>query len=369
MFALFNPPKGAKYAKKGRKATKRKGRRKVGAYASFVKRYFASHPGTTLAAAASAWSGGEGKIRKHRAARAKVHGRTPRKYVLRSAVPGIVGSAMKSNICNVSSLQRARAKYCDTSAKTGIGGFIERFKSAPTAIGDRLRSAAELGYRAVANNSGRKSMKRGRKRGGFSPLKFNLGQYVNPPQVSGSYGGVLSGVRPKNITGVVPVIGGYAINAMISGYIAGKIPMIKSGAGNYALGLVSAGLIGAAAGAILGRNVGEGVFTGAVVEPIVRAVRDVSSKGFGALGLSGWEGSESWEFQDLPGALTDNVRGQPVGMGDFSTPGQITAAMPTESSTSQYSLPAATAQVTPQQRMQAYEDAVVAEAMNSQGGM
>ncbi len=137
MFALFNPPKGAKYAK-GRKASKSKGRkRKVGAYASFIRRYFASHPGTSLSAAAAAWSGGEGKIRKHRKARAKAHGRTPRKYVLRSALPGIVGSAMKSNICNVSSLQKARARYCGTGVKTGMGSFIDKFKSASAGLGDR----------------------------------------------------------------------------------------------------------------------------------------------------------------------------------------------------------------------------------------
>lgn len=214
-------------------------------------------------------------------------------------------------------------------------------------------------------------MKRRKAKGafGFSPLKFNLGSYVsaNPPTVGGSYGGVLSGVQPKNISGVVPIIGGYALNAIVSNYTAGKIPMTKTGIGNYALSLVNAGLLGALAGMVFGKNVGSSVLTGAIVEPVVRAVRDVSNSGFSALSLKAYDNEDI--FQDRPGALTDNIIGQQTALGDFTTPGQITGASPTESSMSQYSLPQATAQVAPQQTMQAYEDAVVAEAMQSAGGM
>lgn len=391
MFALFNPPSGAKYGKKKSKGKSSKKRKSP--YQAYVSKYFASHPGTTMAAAAKSWSGGEGKIRAHHRARASYHKGAGKKYMRRSEVPGIISSAMKSNICNVSALQRARAKYCGTGAKTGMGNFIEKFKGASTAIGDRLFSAAERGYRHVANNP--RGRKRRKSRNGksasfsFAPASFKKHFSMNAPTTSSAYGGALDGLQPKNITGVVPIIGGYAIGAMVSGYLSKKIPYTSKGIGNLALSLASAGVLGATAGQFLGKSVGGGVLIGAIVEPLARTFNEITTKGLSALSLAGWSDDR------LDDRFNANVLGSPFGerlgdrfgnvgaqLGDFTTPGQITGANPTESSMSQYSLPAATqANVIPQTQFspagggqhpspaQAHEDAAVAAAMDSSGMM
>ncbi len=357
MFAIFNPPAGAKYGKK--KGKGRKSSRRKTPYQAFIKKFFAGHPGTSLAAAASAWNAREGKIHKHHKARAKAHKGIPRKYVLKKALPGIVSSALKANVCNVSALQRARQKYCGVGAKTGIAS-LEKFRSAE--VGDRLMSAAERGYRAVANNSGRRSMKR--KKSGFGSMKFNFGHYVsaNPPTVSAKYAGALSGVEPKNVSGVVPILGGYIANALFTSAMSKFIPHTQSGLGSYALGLVNSGLLGLVARRFVGQDFARGMVIGARAEPIVRLVRDVNAGGLAALSLKGIDG----QFEDRPGALEDNIIGQTLG--DFSTPGQISSAQPSESSTSQYSLPSAGAQApAPQQAMHAYENDCVSAAM--EGGV
>jgi len=349
MFAIFNPPAGAKY---GKKKSKAKSKRRKTPYQAFVSKYIASHPGASLGVAARAWSSGEGKIRKHHKARAKAHKGVPRKYVLKKALPGIVGSAMKANVCNLAALQRARQKYCGVGAKTGIAS-MEKYRAAD--VGDRLMSAAERGYRAVANNSGRRSMK---------SMKFKVGNYVsmNPPTVGGAYAGALSGVQPKNITGVTPILGGYIANALFTSAISKFIPHTQSGLGSYVLGLVNSGLLGLVAKRFVGAEFARGMVIGARAEPIVRLVRDVNASGMSALSLKGVDG----QFEDRPGALEDNIIGQTLG--DFTTPGQVGGAQPTESSTSQYSLPSAGAQApAPQQAMHAYEQDCVGAAM--EGGV
>ncbi len=368
MFAIFNPPAGAKYGKKA----KGKGKGKS-PYNMFVSKYYDTHPGATMSEAASAWNARDGKIHKHHKARAKFHKGKPRNYVSKKALTGIVGSAVKANVCNLTALQRARQKYCGVGAKSGIAS-LEKFRSVDA--GDRLVSAAEKGYRAVANNSGRSSMKRGRK-GGFSPMKFKVGDYVsmNPPQVQQAYAGALSGVQPKNVTGITPILGGYIANALFTSAMSKFIPYTNAGAGSYLLGLVNSGLLGLAAKHFVGAEFARGMVVGARAEPIVRALKDISTGGLSALSLKGWDEDglserfgASGKFEDRPGALQDNIRGQPF-LGDFTTPGQVGSAQPTESSTSQYSLPAAGAQApTPQQTMQAYENDAVAAAMDS-GGM
>jgi hypothetical protein len=237
---------------------------------------------------------------------------------------------------------------------------MEKFRTAD--VGDRLMSAAERGYRAVANNSGRRAMKR--RKGGFSPMKFKFGNYVsmNPPQVQAAYAGALSGVQPKNVTGVAPILGGYVANALFTSAMSKFIPHTQSGIGSYALGLVNSGLLGLLAKRFVGAEFARGMVIGARAEPIVRLVRDVSAGGLSALSLKGIDG----QFEDRPGALEDNIIGQTLG--DFTTPGQVGRAQPTESSTSQYSLPAAGAQApAPQQSMHAYENDCVSAAMESSG--
>ncbi len=135
MFAIFNP------GKRGKKRKTRRGKRRKTAYQAFVSRYFKTHRGATMKKAAGAWRG----TSKHRAHKKSRRGKSHR-CISKGAIPGVVRSAVRASVCNLAALQRARKKYCGIGAAT-----LERAPSP-----DRLRSAAELGYRAVANNRRRR---------------------------------------------------------------------------------------------------------------------------------------------------------------------------------------------------------------------
>ncbi len=184
---------------------------------------------------------------------------------------------------------------------------------------------------------------------------------MNPPEAVSGAQGVLAGVQPKNLVGVVPVVGGVIANGMLTKFAADKIPVdfVKHGWGNYLLGLVSAGVIGAAAGRI-NKKVGHGMFIGGVVETLSRLVSDVSNKGFSA--LSGIETD--------PGAAL--IGPTMSGVGDFVTPMQVEQARPIDSQAGQYPLPApmmAHAAAAHPATQAHYEAAVLSEVIDDRTGM
>jgi hypothetical protein len=176
---------------------------------------------------------------------------------------------------------------------------------------------------------------------------------MNPPEAGG---GVLAGVKPKNLIGVVPVVGGVIANGMLTKFAAEKLPLgfVKKGLGNYALGLVGAGVIGAVGGRINPR-VGHSMFIGAVVETLSRLVSDLSSQGMSALSLSNYPTDENLVM----------ANGTMSGLSDFVTPMQIENARPIDSQAGQYPLPAPAVHHQAAQQ-QHYEAAVLSEMIMDQ---
>lgn len=384
MFAIFNPPSGHR---KGRKSAKRGGGRKRGmsAYNKFVKSFLKEYPGAGMAGAASAWKNGPGKshaqgkaIKAFKHQRAKAHRAVPRKFVLRSSLPGIVGSAMKANICKTDRLAAARKRYCGMGASTGQAGIertVARFSDP-----DRLKTAAELGYigtgqswvkkagswlsgRAAANNPRRKTMRSRGFSGIFRKAKRGMSRALkmNPPVASG----LTAGVKPSNIMGVLPIVGGLIINGILVEKTAGIIPYTKSGIGKYVYGLAMASVGAVIASAAGNKNLTKGVLMGGMAGTLAVAVNDVRKGGLKALTLSG----------DLGEDYLDGFSG----MGDFATPAQMSAPMPTDT-------PWAPAQAVtqdgrvmagpsvqqrlqapPSAQQQAYEGQVLASVMDEEG--
>jgi len=347
MFALFNPPKGSKKSKRAKKAR----RRKLSAYARYVKGFKKKHPKASFKDIGHAWKTG-GKGKKHRKAY-KAKG-----CVRRASIGSIVARRMSKTVCNMAALKAARARYCKIGAPTGIGALART--ESMLADSDRVRSASELrtpgGARifGVANNRRRDNPmrkhrgRRGKGRG-LRLLGFNVGA-MSVRQPSGS-GKIMDAVSPKNLMGVMPVVAGVIANSMLTGMLAGKIPMTKGGVGNYALGIAGAGVVGGL-GSLISADVGSGAFIGGVVEVVGRIVKDIRDKGFGAISLSGLDDDEAPDLSGFgEGPYQDPYAAGFQGMGEFITPRAIQAAIPSESTQSQYALPQATAQNQYQQRV------------------
>lgn len=383
MFALFNPPKHSKKSK-AKKAKKAKRKRRISAYAAYVRKYKQAHPGADFATIGKAWRAGAGKVRAFKKSRAAYHKRVPRKYVERAAIPGIVASAMKGSICSMGSLAKARARYCG-SASTGIGRLYDAEKRLAEG-GGAIRSASELrtpsGGRifSVAANRGRRNNPMAKRRGGRGRGLRLLGLNVGSMSMAApkSEGKVYDALKPKNLTGVVPVVAGVIANSMLTGLVAGKVPYTSKGIGNYGLGLLSAGAVGGL-GALISPQVGAGALIGAVVETLGRIVKDVREQGFGALSLSGmgdqW-GEAPWGFKGMDDAWQEPAYGfkgmgrhpstsVPAellsGVGEFVTPRAITAAMPSDQPYSTAAAPRANPQAS-------YEAKMIAEAIDDSGG-
>jgi hypothetical protein len=106
---------------------------------------------------------------------------------------------------------------------------------------------------------------------------------MNPGQ--GIVGSLTSGFKPSVLMSTVPVIGGALGNKMLSGFLSGFMPsMLQSGIGNYALGIASAGLLGAGVGMVSPRYASS-VFFGGIVEVMMRMFKSYIP------GLSGMLGS------------------------------------------------------------------------------
>lgn len=85
-----------------------------------------------------------------------------------------------------------------------------------------------------------------------------------------------SAFRPKLLIRAGTVVGGALGNAYLTGMVSSYLPsMLASGPGNYAVGLGTAGLMGAALGALpMTRNVAGDVFFGGVIEVATRAIKE-----------------------------------------------------------------------------------------------
>ena len=293
MFAILNPPK------KGKKKARR-GKRKLSPYNRFVKSFLKKHKGAGIAAAAKAYKGGKSVSKSMRRHYGVKHASKRGKAAHRGT--SVARRVIAGTVCDMKKLAAARARYCGIRSRTGM--VAGTASASPIRSVDYLPSAAERGYRSVANPRRRKGHKGGSKKHGLLHgfmSKLNPGKMIS--MAAPEQDGVFSGFQPKNLTGIVPIVGGFIANTMAQKLIADRGPsFVKGGIGSYGAGLASAGLIGALAGR-LDKNVGQSMFIGGVVQTLQRIVSDVSEKGFSALSLSG-------------------------GMGDFPTPEQLQAASP-----------------------------------------
>ena len=202
----------------------------------------------------------------------------------------------------------------------------------------------------------------------YRPRRRNLGDQLmamlNPPDAGI---GVLSGVRPRNMIAVLPILGG----AIANGYVRGQLipslsfmpKVLKSGLGNYLLGVGTSGVIGAIAG-YFDFGIGQSMFVGGVSETAISAFAEGYAKRGTAKGwlapvtpnlgglfgmgeeLEGCEGYGCGEEIEGLGLGPDDRFNMGLGpddrfnMGDFVSPGQITGAMEIPSQAGQYPMPA-----------------------------
>lgn len=210
--------------------------------------------------------------------------------------------------------------------------------------------------RRRARNSSRRLLRRrrrnyshwipayGESNGGMSanPAYFTPRYTMNNPATAIS--SVTAGFKPKVLMSTLPVVGGVVGNAVLSKFIGQYMPAVmRGGLGKIAVGLGSAGLLGAGAGLIKPKMAAP-VFIGGVVETVTKAFRQYllpmaglsglgmccSMNGCGNCGLGDWGesmvgGSFYPSYQAATG-LNYEIPGPGVGpdapgpMGDFLTP-------------------------------------------------
>jgi hypothetical protein len=108
---------------------------------------------------------------------------------------------------------------------------------------------------------------------------------MNPGR-SGALGTVTAGFQPRVIKKALPVVGGALGNAVVAGFVSDYLPgMFQDGIGNLAVGLGTAGLLGAASGYVLSREKAQGVFLGGVIEVVGRGVREYILPAVGLAGM------------------------------------------------------------------------------------
>jgi hypothetical protein len=84
----------------------------------------------------------------------------------------------------------------------------------------------------------------------------------------------MAGYNVKTLGEAGVVVGGALGNAWLSGMVGSFLPgMLQSGIGNYAVGLGTAGVLGAGVGMVAPKQAGK-VFFGGVLEVVTRAVKE-----------------------------------------------------------------------------------------------
>jgi len=161
------------------------------------------------------------------------------------------------------------------------------------------------------------------------------GRYtMNPSNVLKS---VTRGFNYRVVASALPVVGGALGNAVVSGAVSGYLPsFLASGPGNLAVGLGTAGLLGAGAG-MVSPKVGGAVFMGGVIEVLTRGIKryilpavglsGMMGMGCAGMGCVGDYGSDLMLGSQIPDyaqatGLDNN------GLGDYLTTGNAASARP-----------------------------------------
>lgn len=239
---------------------------------------------------------------------------------------------------------RAAAKRGWAKRKKKHGKKLKRASELRTPGGGRIFSMAAnnprpfwpraakrnhfMGINPIHKHTGGHTMSR--KRRGGRRARFNFG-FTSPKSK-----GMLDGLNAKNLVGVAPIFAGVVANGILTKVLGEKIPYTSKGIGNIALGLASAGVLGMAT-RYASKPMGDGVFVGGVVGVLGCAFKNFMEEGLKSLSLGDY----------------DDINPNPfhahsfMGMGQFVSPQQITGAIPSGGTQSQYSLPNSNAQWQP----------------------
>lgn len=165
--------------------------------------------------------------------------------------------------------------------KHGLGEFAKggfwHSASVSARDNDKLPTAAERGYRSVANN-GRRRRRNGRRvrarnANWFPAMAMNPGgsAYAMNPNPLKS---VFKGYRFGTMMDTVPLAAGLLGNMVVSGFLMPYLPtMLSTGIGSYFLQLGTAGLTGAVVGMLAPKYAG-GVLIGGVTGVMINVVRN-----------------------------------------------------------------------------------------------
>lgn len=347
MWALFNPGK-----KGARGKTKKKRRLSEGlkGYQQFQRDYGYLSPAWRKTMwqqkrGEYAAKGAERKrIRGFKAKRAARYRKVPRRFVLRSDIPGIVGNAVRGAVCGgEGAVARAKSRYCKVKPAPAAAAASE--PSTRGAAAEWRQAISEYLPWGSAENPRRKGKKRGSnpmRRGGKRKFQFNPGGIV---------ASATAGYRPSAIAEALPFAAGVVGSTLLSNLIFARLPAVaKKNAVKYAIGIGIAGVLSTVI-KFVKPSMARGVLYGGVGGTLALAIEDIRTKGFGAM-LAG----DDFDYEGLPGW-------QGMGdVGDFITPGMTQAAQQMPPQIAQYPLPSPT-QIAPDERAQ-YEQTVLSEMIS-----
>lgn len=302
---VMGNPGSKKRRRKSRKARRRSGMSRCALKLSRASRRQRRHARKVIS--------GYKKSRRVTRRRHKAHRRRKSLYERYSQL--LVGGGGKHREKRMAALKR-RMEAVDRAKKT------REYKKAARA------EDKGLGYSFFGLNPRRNRMSRRRK------------SHRNPPSAAA---GITAGLRPHNIIGVMPYLAGAIANGILRGAIGKRFSMVSSGLPGLALGIGTAGIVGLLGHQISGA-VGAAMLDGALIETGSDAFTQIKD---GKFGLSGGH--------DFDFALTG---GTMSGMGDFAMPSAISAAQSTESTQSQYPMPAPGAHALPAAAPSEEHDAV-----------
>lgn len=211
--------------------------------------------------------------------------------------------------------RRARRGYRTLSyrKKHGLGEFAKggfwHSASVSARDNDKLPTAAERGYRSVANNGRRRRRKNGRRaraRNSYWVPEFAM----NPGGSSYSMNplkSVFKGFNTRTLLQTIPLTAGLLGNMTVAALVSPYLPsMLASGIGSYALQLGTAGITGALLGMVAPQYAFP-VMLGGVVGVMINVLRNYAFPmvGHGASALKSGFGALSGTL----GCMTGNCGG------------------------------------------------------------
>ena len=307
MFAvLLNPPKRRKKAKSRRKTTRRKTarrRKKMRVVTGYrYRKVKGKYKRTKIRRRTK-------RKRRTAAGRKRARRRSARKGAAKRARRSCatkVKQAVTGVICGTPKRYRRLRKRC----RTKLGALTP---AQTKWEGLRAKAANPRRRRRRARNGKRRARRRNYSH--FIPAYASnpswVPAYAMNPGRAGAIGTITAGFKPQVLKKAVPVVGGALGNALLAGYVSDYLPgMFQEGIGNLAVGLGTAGILGALSGYVLSKDKAQGIFLGGVIEVVTRGVRDYVLPVVGMSGLGDYlSRSNAAEARNLHGCPGCGVSG------------------------------------------------------------